>query len=512
MPDLGNGDYKNPVLFADYSDPDVIRVGNDFWLTSSSFNHVPGLPIVHSRDLVNWRIVNHALPLLVPPENFSVPRHGAGVWAPSLRYHGGKFWIYYPDPDFGIYVITADDPAGHWSAPVLVRAGKGLIDPCPLWDDDGNLYLVHAWARSRAGKNNLLTLVQLSPDGMRAPEGGQTIVDGNQIAGMRTLEGPKFYKRNGWYYIFAPIGGVTDGVQAVFRARTITGPYEYRVVLEQGSTAVNGPHQGALVDTPGGQWWFLHFQDKGPYGRIVHLQPVRWRDDWPVIGHDRGSAAGEPLAVGRKPAVQTKTNVEAPQTSDEFTGSSLGLQWQWQAAPNPFWASLIERPGWLRLRAVPAVASNTLYLQPNLLLQKSPAPSFVVTTALDFSTAGDGDQAGLIVFGEAYAWIGLRRMGDHFVVARTANRSASKQGTEHEWQAAAPGAKVILRVSVDGEAKCSFAYSFDGKKFLTLGDDFTAVPGRWVGAKVGLFAGAQPFASVAPPTYADFDFFRVTED
>ena len=148
--DLGNGTYQNPILHADFSDPDAVRVGDDFWMTASSFSHVPGLPILHSKDLVNWELVNYALPRLVPESAFATPQHGKGVWAPAIRQHAGKFWIYYPDPDFGIYVVTADDPAGQWSAPVLVKGGKGLIDPCPLWDDDGRVYLVHAWANSRA--------------------------------------------------------------------------------------------------------------------------------------------------------------------------------------------------------------------------------------------------------------------------------------------------------------------------------------------------------------------------
>ena len=168
LPDLGDGQYRNPVLHADYSDPDVVRVGADYYMVASSFHCAPGIPILHSRDLVNWRIVGHALRRQVPEEVFAVPQHGKGCWAPALRFHDGKFWIYYPDPDFGIYLTTAADPAGEWSPPVLVKAGRGLIDPCPLWDDDGPVYLVHAWAKSRAGFNNVLTLVRLSADGRRA--------------------------------------------------------------------------------------------------------------------------------------------------------------------------------------------------------------------------------------------------------------------------------------------------------------------------------------------------------
>ena len=156
-PDQGDGTYRNPIICADYSDPDVVRDGDDFWLTASSFTCTPGLPILHSRDLVNWTIVNHAIDNLPDPRGvFNTVRHGEGVWAPSIRKHAGKFWIFFPMPDEGIYVTSADDPRKQWSPPQLLLEGKGLIDPCPLWDDDGKAYLVHAYAGSRAGIKNIL--------------------------------------------------------------------------------------------------------------------------------------------------------------------------------------------------------------------------------------------------------------------------------------------------------------------------------------------------------------------
>ncbi len=294
------------MLFADYSDPDAIRVGDDFYLVSSSFDAVPGLPVLHSKDLVNWTIIGHVFAVQPPANHFSEVRHGEGVWAPAIRYHAGKFWVFYPDPDFGIYFSTATNPAGEWTTPVLVKAGKGLIDPCPFWDDDGQLYLIHAWARSRAGIANLLTLQKLSPDGTKVLDDGKVIIDGNKIPNWTTLEGPKLYKRHGFYYVFAPSGGVTGGYQAVFRATNIYGPYEHRIVLDQGKTAINGPHQGAWVDTPTGENWFLHFQDRGAYGRVVLLEPMIWRDDdWPVIGDDPDNTGkGQPVLVHAKPDVR----------------------------------------------------------------------------------------------------------------------------------------------------------------------------------------------------------------
>ena len=388
MPDRGDGTYQNPVLYADYSDPDAVRVGDDFYLVASSFLAAPGLPILHSKDLVNWTIINHVFALQPPVEHFSKPRHGQGVWAPAIRLHDGKFWITYPDPDFGIYLTTAHDPAGEWTSPVLIKAGRGLIDPCPFWDDDGQLYLIHGWAKSRAGISNLLTLHKLSADGTTLLDSGEVIIDGNKIPDWNTLEGPKLYKRNSYYYVFAPSGGVTTGYQAVFRSKNIRGPYEHRNVLDQGHTAINGPHQGAWVDTPSGEDWFLHFQDSGAYGRVVHLQPMTWHDDWPVIGADPdGDGKGEPVLIHRKPNVGHDYPATAPQTSDEFDRPMLGRQWQWNANPRADWASLTSRPGFLRLASVPAPksrndlspATHTIYDAPNFLLQKLSAPEFTVT-------------------------------------------------------------------------------------------------------------------------------------
>ncbi len=504
-PDLGDGRYRNPVLHADYSDPDAIRVGDDFWMTVSSFSQVPGLPILHSRDLVHWNLVGHALPRLVPESAFLTPQPGKGVWAPAIRYHAGKFWIYYPDPDFGLYVITATDPRGPWSAPLLVCAGKGLIDPCPFWDDDGRVYLVHAWARSRSGHNNRLTLLRLNAEGTRVEEDYGVVINGDQLAGYSTLEGPKLYRHGGWYYVFAPAGGVTTGWQSVFRAQKITGPFEDRIVLDQGHTPINGPHQGALVDTPSGEWWFLHFQDQGAYGRVVHLEPVTWKNDWPVIGADSaGKGKGEPVLTYRKPMVADGGGTEAagPPTSDEFDASVLGLQWQWQANPEASWSSLTARPGHLRLFCQAGPLSDA----PNLLLQKFPAEEFRATTKLEFAPQSTGDTAGLLVFGRDYAWLGLRTTGGERQLVHVVVHDASGK--------AAPSESVVLpkvtgpvwlQVTVSTGASCQFAYSVDGQEFAPAGPAFKATAGRWVGAKVGLFAQAGQ----APGGRADFEWFRV---
>ncbi len=517
--DQGDGTYRNPVLHADYSDPDAIRVGDDYWMTASSFNHVPGLPILHSRDLVNWSLVNHALPRQAPEAHFETPRHGEGVWAPSIRHHAGKFWIFYPDPDFGLRVITATDPRGAWSAPVMLKAGRGLIDPCPLWDDDGRAWLIHGWAKSRAGIKNRLTLHEMSPDGTRLLDEGRVVIDGDKMPGWETIEGPKLYKRDGWYYIFAPAGGVATGYQAVFRARDIRGPYEERVVLAQGGTPVNGPHQGAWVDTPRGEHWFFHFQEIEAHGRVVHLQPMRWRDDgWPVMGVDAdGDGTGEPVLSFAKPGLPPQ-RVGAPPTSDAFAGGRPGLQWQWQGNPSADWVVSPADGGpqdALRLRAVPAPAADSLWLAANLLMQKFPAPTFSAEVTLTLSAASAGERAGLIVFGYDYGWAGLRRTATggaelvHALCARADKGGVERATATAPWPADRP---VTLRVTVAADRGCRFAYrdaDDASAEFVELGEAFSASSSRWVGAKVGVFCTAPAGAAPGETGHADFGPFVV---
>jgi beta-xylosidase len=512
-PDLGNGRYRNPIIYADYSDPDVIRVGDDYYLVASSFNAVPALPILHSRDLVNWQIINHAIPRL--PSDFDVVQHGNGVWAPSLRYHDGAFYVYFGDPDRGIFMVKTRDIRGSWDPPILARQAKGWIDPAPFWDDDGNAYLVHAFANSRAGIKSVLHVNRMSADGTRLLDDGTLVFDGHEHH--PTIEGPKLYKRNGYYYIFAPAGGVPTGWQTVLRSRNVLGPYEPRIVLAQGFTAVNGPHQGAWIETPNGDSWFVHFQDRGPYGRITHLQPVAWKDDWPVMGVDRdGDGVGEPVLEFAKPRAaaatpRTSGDTAGPQTSDEFDGVRLGLQWQWQANDQPGWYSLTESPGVLRLFAQPLPAGATnLWPAPNLLLQKLPAPAFTVTTRVSLTAKDSGGVAGLIVFGMDYAYIGLRRTATGIEVVESQAKNAHEGGAElMALPARVEGAAAYLRVTVADGAVCRFAYSLTGNKFTPIGVPFQAREGRWVGAKVGLFARRAAAGSSPASEHADFDFFRV---
>lgn len=518
--DEGNGMYRNPVLHADYSDPDVCTVGEDYFLTASSFNCTPGLPILHSKDLVNWKIVNYALKKVEPVEYYNEPRHGKGVWAPSIRFHEGGYYIYWGDPDFGIFMVKTRDPYGEWDKPVLVKAGKGMIDPCPLWDDDGRVYLAHAWAGSRAKFNSVLTVCELNKEGTAVISDPVLVFDGNDGVN-HTIEGAKFYKRNGFYYLFAPAGGVVSGWQLVMRSKDVYGPYEARIVMAQGKTDINGPHQGGWVDTPAGESWFLHFQDKGAYGRVLHLNPMKWVNDWPVIGVDRdGDGCGDPVSRYRKPKTDKMYPIETPVESDEFDIRKLGLQWEWHANYQDVFG-FTTNMGYARIYGHELSPHfKNFWEVPNLLMQKFPAEEFTATAKLKVSAKDDGQLSGLIIMGWDYSWIGVEKQGEKFLLKQAVCKDTEQGNLELVSTLAVlePSRKfeaglfpnyereIFIRVHVDKGAYCRFSYSLDGKKFTEAGTLFKARQGKWIGAKVGMF-------SVTPHGkergWVDVDWFHV---
>ena len=518
--DEGNGMYRNPVLHADYSDPDVCAVGEDYFLTASSFNCTPGLPILHSKDLVNWKIVNYALKKVEPVEYYNEARHGKGVWAPSIRFHEGVFYIYWGDPDFGIFMVKTRDPYGEWDKPVLVKAGKGMIDPCPLWDDDGRVYLAHAWAGSRAKFNSVLTVCEMNKEGTAVISDPVLVFDGNDGVN-HTIEGAKFYKRNGFYYLFAPAGGVVSGWQLVMRSKDVYGPYEARIVMAQGKTDINGPHQGGWVDTPAGESWFLHFQDKGAYGRVLHLNPMKWVNDWPVIGVDKdGDGCGDPVSRYRKPKTGKTYPIETPVESDEFDTRKLGLQWEWHANYQDVFG-FTTNMGYVRIYGHELSPHfKNFWEVPNLLMQKFPAEEFTATAKLKVSAKDDGQLSGLIIMGWDYSWIGVEKQGEKFLLKQAVCKDAEQGNLEQVSTLAVldPSRKfeaglfpnyereIYIRVHVDKGAYCRFSYSLDGKKFTEAGTLFKARQGKWIGAKVGMF-------SVTPHGkergWVDVDWFRV---
>jgi beta-xylosidase len=514
-PDLGNGMFKNPVLYADYSDPDAIRVGDDYFMVASSFGHFPGLPVLQSKDLVNWTIIGHAVENYPYPE-FDNPQHGNAIWAPSIRFHNDEFYIYFGDPDRGIFMTKAKNPAGPWEPLKLIRKVTGWIDCCPFWDEDGTAYLVHAFANSRCGIKSILSMNKMNSEGTEIYDDGTLVFNGQK--NHPTMEGPKLYKRNGYYYIFAPAGGVKPGWQVVMRSKNIFGPYEDKIVLEQGSTKINGPHQGAWVTTQTGENWFLHFQDRYAYGRIVYLQPMKWENDWPLIGIDFDkNGIGEPVDKFIKPNVGSQYPIEVPQTSDEFESLKLGLQWQWESNFKEFWYSLSARKGYLRLYSEELTGNKNLWNIGRLLLQKMPAAKFSTTTKIELNEKVSG-KAGLVAFGQDYAYIALEKNDKGYALSQVICTKAN-QGKKEETMASIPLSKnsIYLKVNVYPENEeaiipkvlCDFSYSTDGETFQKLGTTFTAKEGQWVGAKIGLFSVRE--SKMEEAGFVDVDWVRVSQ-
>lgn len=328
--------FENPVILSDYSDPDAIRYKDNYYMIASSFNHVPGVPVLKSKNLVNWKLIHYIFDEL-PFPRYNKVCHGDGAWAPSLRYHDGVFYAIIPFPDEGIYISSCKDiDKGDWSPLWCLIEAKGIIDPCPIWDED-KCYLVVGFAKSRIGFNSMLGVYEVTSDLKTKLTDYKIVFDGHYT--QPTIEGPKFYKRNSFYYIMAPAGSVKTGWQVCLRSKNIYGPYEEKIVMMQGASKTNGPHQGALIDINENQFAFLHFQDMKAYGRVVHLQPVEWIEDWPICGK-----IGDPLLPGIPYEVcdyliDLESNYSIPM-SDEFDSDELSLIWQTPANKTGHWYDL----------------------------------------------------------------------------------------------------------------------------------------------------------------------------
>ena len=456
--DQGDGTYRNPVLNADFSDPDVIRVGKKYYMVASDF-HFLGMQVLESDDMTNWQYISQIYSRFDEPGWDENKHYAGGSWAPAIRYHDGLYYVYFCTPEEGLYMSTAKDPHGPWAPLHLVKRVAKWEDPCPFWDEDGQAYL----GRSKHGAGPII-VHRMSADGKQLLDDGVTVYEG-PIA-----EGTKFMKRNGYYYLIIPEGGVGTGWQTVLRAKNIYGPYERKIVLEQGSTAINGPHQGALVDTPDGTWWFYHFQETPVLGRVVHLQPVRWQDDWPLMGVDYdGNGIGEPVSEWQKPI--TSSLHFLPQTNDDFSSSTLGLQWQWNHNPVDTHWGLKERKGWLTLKALPA---DSLKLCRNMLTQKVMGYQSESTTLL---TTSGNCFAGLFCSGKTFRGIGLCKDGI-FLESQGKREIIQKGKFERLW----------VRITNDCQAnRHQFSFSIDGIRFIPAGEAFPMRAGYWKGIRVGLF-------------------------
>ena len=493
--DLGDGTFANPVLNADYSDPDVIRVGDKYYMTCSEF-HFMGMPILVSDDMVNWRIVAQIYKQIGLDKFDRMEGYGDGTWAPTLRYHDGQFYMYVCMPHTGLYMSTAPKAEGPWAPLHQVKAVDRWEDPCPFWDEDGNAYLGH----SVLGAGPII-IHRMSPDGKSLLDDGKTVYEGP------VAEGTKLFKRDGYYYLSIPEGGVGTGWQMVLRSKDIYGPYEGKRVLEQGSTPINGPHQGALVDTPSGQWWFYHFQDTNPLGRVLHLQPVTWQSDgFPTIGYDYdGNGVGEPMKIIGKPDTGKKRKPMLPQTNDKFDHPTLGLQWQTNHNPQQNAITLTARKGKLGIKALPAQKVEKAF---NQLTQKTMGfrSEAIVKLYVDEMTAYQ--RAGM-------ACLGNRIVGVGVMVTADGGHVLYLEDGDHVYQQplalSSPKSPVWIRLTLDAvQNSQQFAFSLDGKHFSTIGDAFPERSHGWKGARISLYSYTTD-DSVASGT-AYFDDFTYKTD
>ena len=481
--DQGNGTYVNPILNADYSDPDAIRVGDKYYMVASDF-HFMGMQMLESDDLVNWTLVSKVYDRINLHQYEEMDAYAEGSWAPALRYHDGKFWVFFCTPYDGLFMTTATDPHGPWAPLHHVKDVDNWEDPCPFWDEDGQAYL----GRSILGAGPII-IHKMSPDGRELLDEGRTVYTGP------VAEGTKIHKFGEYYYLSIPEGGVQTGWQTILRSKNIYGPYEKKVVLEQGMTAINGPHQGSIVDTPDGEWWFLHFQEHNPIGRVVHLQPMHWKDGWPVIGVDQDmNGIGEPVLTWRNPGWKVHKNetelrgdkiVEVndkgclPAHSDDFNSPELGLQWQFNHNPVDGEWSLTERKGWLTINAL---KGESFRKARNTIAQKSMGYVGEFTVKLDLSSLKENDYAGLAMMAQWNWQVGVMKKDGKLYLYKGSDDNAVEVSLPYMKNV------IYLRIHLNALANTySFSYSENNKDFTPIGDSTDMWNGHWKGLHPAVF-------------------------
>ncbi len=498
--DNGDGTYTNPVIAADFPDPDVILVDSTYCMVNTTMFTFPGVPVLKSYDLVNWQYCCNAVQRFDYSPCYDLDgcnRYGHGQWATSLKYHNGKYYLLFITLQEGGFLCTADKPEGPWQ---IRKVPKGFYDPGLFFDDDGRIYVAHGYSS--------INVTEL--DTNFAPKGNDSLVYTGNIR--RGLEGTHVYKINGYYYMYSTYGGL-DGIQVALRSKNIYGPYEQKVVMRDTTPGPNfGIHQGALMKTVTGEWWTMLFVDSGPFGRFPSLQPVTWVDGWPMVGVD-----GKAVATYRKPNVGRVYPATTLPTSDEFDDAELGLQWGWDHNPDPAAWSLTERPGYLRLRTVSVVdslpkARNTLTQR--MVAYYSDTLVSIATTKMDISHIKEGDVAGLAVFQDPYAFVGMRKAnGKVYVImvnnGKTIDSSVVKEQTIYVRASAIYGsgaAHYFDGKGATGTGTASFLYSLDDRSFKTIGNELHMRFNLriFTGNKFCLFN----YATSETGGYVDFEWFR----
>jgi beta-xylosidase len=492
--DQGDGTYANPILPADFSDLDAIAVGDTYYAISSTMQYSPGMTVLQSKDLVNWKVLSGVVPDLtaIDPElNWDrMSRAGRGIWAGAIRYHDGRFWVYFTTPDQGIFMSTAKAATGPWTTAHPVMTVPGWDDTCPFWDDDGTMYLVttHFAAEAPSGTKYNIHLFKLTADGKEIVPGYDHIIHQS-----RGSEANKLYKWNGLYYHYYSEVRPEGRVAMMDRAKSLDGPWETRQLNHVHGAIDKEPNQGGIVQTPSGKWYFFTHQGHGDWeGRAAVLLPVTWVDGWPVLGKVGPDGIGEMVWSGEKPVEGMP--LSSVVTEDDFDGPALRPEWQWNYQPRASMWSLTERPGYLRLHAFAPLKPNDLKMVADVLTQRAfRSKQNEVTVKLDVSGMVDGQEAGLSHFAKTFASLSIVQQGD----ARTL--SSNNNGA----RVAGPAIKqstIWLRSTWGFDGMSQFAYSLDGKIFSPIGEPYQLTWGSYRGDRIGLFT-----VNAKTGGWADFD-------
>jgi beta-xylosidase len=485
--DNGNGTYTNPVIPADFPDPDVIQVGDTYYMVTTTMFVFPGVTILKSQDLVNWEYCSNAISRFDFSKCYDLDgcnRYSHGQWATSMRYHQGKFYLLFITLDEGGFLGTATKAEGPWE---IKKLPKGFYDPGLFFDEDGRIYVAHGYSK--------ISITELNAD--FSPKSKDSLVYVGDIR--KGLEGMHVYKINHYYYLYGTYGG-RDGIQVALRSKNIYGPYEQKIVIRDTTQGVNfGIHQGALIQTSKGEWWTILFVDSGPFGRFPSLQPVTWIDDWPMVGVE-----GKAVSSYRKPNVGKTYPIKVLPTSDEFRSNTLGMQWAWNHNPDSSKWSLNKKKGYLRLETG-RVVSN-LKEAPNTLTQRpfakyNQAISTIATTKIDVSNMKNGDVAGLAVFQDPYAFIAVvQNNGSKYITMVNNGKTIDSVIISKS--------VIYFRVIASNYTKkASFEYSFDNKKFMAIGNELEMQFNLkiFTGNKFCLFN----YATRETGGFVDVDWFRV---
>lgn len=494
--DNGDGTYTNPVINADYPDPDIIRVGKDYYMVSSSFVGMPGISICHSTDLINWEIIGHAYDSITFRPQYRMENEKTAYsrlcWAPTIRYYEGTYYIGVNIADDGFIMFKSSKPEGPYT---MHKFDKRLYDPGFFIDDDGKKYVTH-------GKGKIyLTRLKDDATGVLDPaDRGKLIITAPEGYG-HLFEGCHTYKRNGWYYVFNPALGY-DGVQMISRSRNLYGPYETRVLIDDDiNYADAGVHQGGYVETAEGESWAYTFQDRDYMGRCLMMYPMEWENDWPVVGPE--NRLGKGVVTYRKPAIKGKHKMKYPQHSDSFEDTELAHIWEFNHVPHKENWSLKDRPGYFRIYAGYA---RGFYWARNSLTQKVTGPYSTGTVLLETAGLWEGDFAGNGIMGRMMYQFGVRKKnGVLWLEMRQSYRDAGEEVVDS--LELGDISKIYLRTETTKEGATRFHYSLDGRKYHRFGPEGVSNFWGFLGIRHALCC--YNVVKGNPCGYADFDYFEL---